>query len=133
MSKFLRALITAFSGTSTCLDLLIFSHIICCWKICQRMYVTWEMSWTSSKISNHTLSCLCLSNFYLTSSLIDSGTDSKWVRVNEKRTLHDVLKDTNMIIPGIPGMLILFEMLACFILILWEVLIWKVLFWWMCG
>ncbi|KAL2482628.1 Tetratricopeptide repeat (TPR)-like superfamily protein [Forsythia ovata] len=30
------------------------------------------------------------------------GTGSKWVRVNEKRTLHDVLKDPNMIIPGIP-------------------------------
>ncbi|XP_021824446.1 tetratricopeptide repeat protein 4 homolog [Prunus avium] len=27
---------------------------------------------------------------------------SKWVKVNEKRTLHDVLKEPNFVIPGIP-------------------------------
>ncbi|KAM1007387.1 hypothetical protein COP2_004090 [Malus domestica] len=27
---------------------------------------------------------------------------SKWVKVNEKRTLHDVLKEPNFIVPGIP-------------------------------
>ncbi|KAI3678767.1 hypothetical protein L6452_38070 [Arctium lappa] len=29
---------------------------------------------------------------------------SKWVKVNEKRTLHAVLKEPNFIIPGIPGL-----------------------------
>ena len=29
---------------------------------------------------------------------------SKWVKVNEKRTLHDVLKEPDFIIQGIPGM-----------------------------
>ncbi|KAG6724526.1 hypothetical protein I3842_03G261700 [Carya illinoinensis] len=33
---------------------------------------------------------------------ISAGNGSKWVRVNEKRTLHDVLKEPNFIIPGIP-------------------------------
>lgn len=28
---------------------------------------------------------------------------AKWVKVNEKRTLHDVLKEPNFIIQGIPG------------------------------
>ncbi|BBG96148.1 Tetratricopeptide repeat-like superfamily protein [Prunus dulcis] len=28
---------------------------------------------------------------------------SKWVKVNEKRTLHDVLKEPNFVIPGIPA------------------------------
>uniref|UniRef100_A0A803LAD2 Uncharacterized protein n=1 Tax=Chenopodium quinoa TaxID=63459 RepID=A0A803LAD2_CHEQI len=27
---------------------------------------------------------------------------SRWVKVNEKRTLHDVLKEPNLVIPGIP-------------------------------
>lgn len=29
---------------------------------------------------------------------------SRWVKVNEKRKLHDVLKEPNFIIPGIPGL-----------------------------
>ncbi|RVW53677.1 hypothetical protein CK203_069015 [Vitis vinifera] len=29
---------------------------------------------------------------------------SKWVKVNEKRTLNDVLKEPNLMIPGIPGL-----------------------------
>ncbi|PON37131.1 hypothetical protein PanWU01x14_322520 [Parasponia andersonii] len=32
---------------------------------------------------------------------ISAGT-SKWIKVNEKRTLHDVLKEPNFIIQGIP-------------------------------
>lgn len=34
-----------------------------------------------------------------------SGDDSatKWIRVNEKKTLHDVLREPRFIIPGIPG------------------------------
>lgn len=32
-----------------------------------------------------------------------AGKDpSRWVKVNEKRTLHDVLKEPNFVIPGIP-------------------------------
>ncbi|KAK2986350.1 hypothetical protein RJ640_026614 [Escallonia rubra] len=31
-----------------------------------------------------------------------AGRGPKWVRVNEKRTLHDVLTDPNFVIPGIP-------------------------------
>lgn len=27
----------------------------------------------------------------------------KWIKVNERRTLHDVLKEPDFIIPGIPG------------------------------
>ncbi|XP_057548964.1 uncharacterized protein LOC130827305 [Amaranthus tricolor] len=30
------------------------------------------------------------------------GHSSRWVKVNEKRTLHDVLKEPNYVIPGIP-------------------------------
>ncbi|KAK4395563.1 Tetratricopeptide repeat protein 4 [Sesamum angolense] len=37
-----------------------------------------------------------------THSSVSSGTGPKWVRVNEKRTLHDILKSPNIIIPGIP-------------------------------
>lgn len=33
---------------------------------------------------------------------ISTGKDSKWVKVNEKRTLHDILKEANFIIPEIP-------------------------------
>ncbi|KAK7843972.1 tetratricopeptide repeat protein 4 like protein [Quercus suber] len=33
---------------------------------------------------------------------ISSGEGSKWVKVGEKRTLHNVLKEPNFIIPGIP-------------------------------
>ncbi|KAM3731212.1 hypothetical protein ACB098_12G145600 [Castanea mollissima] len=33
---------------------------------------------------------------------ISPGEGSKWVKVGEKRTLHDVLKEPNFIIPGIP-------------------------------
>ncbi|KAF3943847.1 hypothetical protein CMV_029629 [Castanea mollissima] len=33
---------------------------------------------------------------------ISAGEGSKWVKVGEKRTLHDVLKEPNFIIPGIP-------------------------------
>ncbi|KAL6954251.1 hypothetical protein U1Q18_044973 [Sarracenia purpurea var. burkii] len=38
---------------------------------------------------------------------LDHGTSagrapSKWVKVNEKRTLHDILKEPDLIIPGIP-------------------------------
>lgn len=29
---------------------------------------------------------------------------SKWVKVNERRTLHAVLKEPNLVIPGIPGL-----------------------------
>lgn len=29
---------------------------------------------------------------------------SKWVEVNEKKTLHEVLKERNFVIPGIPGL-----------------------------
>jgi len=40
------------------------------------------------------------------------GNDpSRWVKVNEKRTLHDVLKEPNLVIPGIPG--IAFLVLVC--------------------
>ncbi|XP_054803123.1 uncharacterized protein LOC129306512 isoform X2 [Prosopis cineraria] len=35
------------------------------------------------------------------SNHVDTGTP-KWVKVNERTTLHDVLKDPNFIIPGIP-------------------------------
>uniref|UniRef100_A0A0A0LC81 Uncharacterized protein n=1 Tax=Cucumis sativus TaxID=3659 RepID=A0A0A0LC81_CUCSA len=31
----------------------------------------------------------------------DKGS-SKWIKVHERRTLHDVLKEPNYIIPGIP-------------------------------
>ncbi|OMO52188.1 Tetratricopeptide TPR-1 [Corchorus olitorius] len=34
---------------------------------------------------------------------MSAGGSSKWVKVNEKRTLHDVLKEPNFIIPMIPG------------------------------
>ncbi|OMO49575.1 Tetratricopeptide TPR-1 [Corchorus capsularis] len=33
---------------------------------------------------------------------VPAGGSSKWVKVNEKRTLHDVLKEANFIIPMIP-------------------------------
>lgn len=33
---------------------------------------------------------------------ISTGKGSKWVKVNEKRTLHEVLKEPNFIIPEIP-------------------------------
>ncbi|PIN26245.1 hypothetical protein CDL12_00989 [Handroanthus impetiginosus] len=36
------------------------------------------------------------------SSSISSGNHPKWVRVNEKRTLHDILKSPDFIVPGIP-------------------------------
>ncbi|XP_030527931.1 tetratricopeptide repeat protein 4 homolog [Rhodamnia argentea] len=38
------------------------------------------------------------------SATISAGDDSanKWIRVNEKRTLHDVLRESRFIIPGIP-------------------------------
>ncbi|KAL2242882.1 UNVERIFIED_CONTAM: Tetratricopeptide repeat protein 4 [Sesamum indicum] len=35
-------------------------------------------------------------------SSVSSGNGPKWIRVNEKRTLHDILKSPNIIIPGIP-------------------------------
>lgn len=35
---------------------------------------------------------------------------SKWIKVNEKRTLYDVLREPNFIIPGIPGMLSFFNL-----------------------
>ncbi|RDY07644.1 Tetratricopeptide repeat protein 4-like protein, partial [Mucuna pruriens] len=38
----------------------------------------------------------------------------KWIKVNERRTLHDVLKEPNMIIPGIPA-----------VQLLWQVQSWK--------
>lgn len=31
-----------------------------------------------------------------------NGNGPKWVRINERRTLHDVLKNPDMIVPGIP-------------------------------
>ncbi|KAL0318918.1 UNVERIFIED_CONTAM: Tetratricopeptide repeat protein 4 [Sesamum angustifolium] len=37
-----------------------------------------------------------------THSSVSSGTGPKWFRVNEKKTLHDILKSPNIIIPGIP-------------------------------
>ncbi|XP_030456179.2 uncharacterized protein LOC115677198 [Syzygium oleosum] len=38
------------------------------------------------------------------STTLSAGDDSgnKWIRVNEKRTLHDVLRESRFIIPGIP-------------------------------
>lgn len=38
---------------------------------------------------------------------------SKWVKVNEKRTLHDVLKEPNFIIQGIPGVSIISQLILC--------------------
>ncbi|KAI3455083.1 hypothetical protein Pfo_011746 [Paulownia fortunei] len=35
-------------------------------------------------------------------SSFSSGNGPKWVRVNERRTLHDILKNPDMVIPGIP-------------------------------
>ena len=34
------------------------------------------------------------------------------MKVNEKRTLHDVLKEPNLVIPGIPGIIALFMLLS---------------------
>lgn len=43
------------------------------------------------------------------SFLFPSGQgSSRWVKVNEKRKLHDVLKEPNFIIPGIPGLYYLY-------------------------
>lgn len=33
-----------------------------------------------------------------------SGNGSKWVKINERRTLHDILKNSDIIVPGIPGL-----------------------------
>lgn len=41
--------------------------------------------------------------FYRKVLWFDVSGSSKWVKVNEKRTLHDVLKEPNFIIPMIPG------------------------------
>lgn len=35
----------------------------------------------------------------------DKGS-SKWIKVHERRTLHNVLKEPNYIIPGIPGVML---------------------------
>lgn len=42
---------------------------------------------------------LCVSDF----SPSCSGNGPKWVKVDEKRTLHDILKEPNLVIPGVPG------------------------------
>ncbi|KAK9280853.1 hypothetical protein L1049_003743 [Liquidambar formosana] len=51
--------------------------------------------------SNHGISAVRMSSI-LSSVPVSSEGPSKWVKVNEKRTLHDVLKEPNFVIPGIP-------------------------------
>ncbi|KAK6148030.1 hypothetical protein DH2020_018942 [Rehmannia glutinosa] len=35
-------------------------------------------------------------------SSFSSGNDPKWVKVNERKTLHDILKNPDFVVPGIP-------------------------------
>ncbi|KAK4436823.1 Tetratricopeptide repeat protein 4 [Sesamum alatum] len=43
-------------------------------------------------------------------SSVSSGNGPKWVRVNEKKTLHDILKNPNIIVPGIPVFFVVSKM-----------------------
>ncbi|KAL3625792.1 hypothetical protein CASFOL_030321 [Castilleja foliolosa] len=42
-------------------------------------------------------------------TFLSSGIRPKWVKVNERRTLNDILRNLDIVVPGIPGCFLLFQ------------------------